>query len=445
MSESTMAGGPGRRSSRAIDLLLVAWALFIVYGTTLPLTLSAGWSDLPENIAAGLRAWQLRPSKADLVSNVALFVPLGLLLAARLVARGRGWLFTVTLATFAGCALSLCVELLQLFLPRVTSPWDLLANAAGAAAGSAVGWQFARYFWPRAAPHLRDAVARQPLATLATTAVLALFAAGLEPFRLSIDVGLVKRAVKAARLIPFGAAVDGTPVALRPWTLGGELLWWILLGGMIGLALRESGRRGALALTGAVVLGSVIAVGVELAQLAAIGRTTDATSVLLAAVGTLIGAGCTLASDRPASAWITPALGLWAATILLDSWTPPRFMLPDELPLHGLVPFYAYYRDTDVNAVVDILREATRFLPMGALLVVRGTGRGPFRAGLVGLAFGLLLETGQLFLAGRTPDVTDALSAGMGAALGYLIGGRARAVWLEARSGATKVSGGAPA
>ena len=51
MSGSTVAGGPGRRSSRVVDLLLAAWALFIVYGTTLPLTLSAGWSDLPETVA----------------------------------------------------------------------------------------------------------------------------------------------------------------------------------------------------------------------------------------------------------------------------------------------------------------------------------------------------------------------------------------------------------
>jgi VanZ family protein len=432
VSESKIERDPHRRLGRMLDLLLVGWALFIVYGTTLPLSFSTTWRDLPVAVSEALGGLSHRPSIPDLVSNVALFAPLGLLLAARVAIRGRGWVLSVTLAALAGGALSLGVELLQLFLPRITSPWDLLANTAGAAAGALVGWPVAAHLWPGLASPLRRAVVRRPMATLALIAILALFAAALEPFRLSIDVGLIKRAVKAARLVPFGETVDGSVVELRAWALTGELLWWILLGGLIGLALREAGRRGAGALFGAALSGVAVAAAVEMAQLAAIGRTTDATSVVLAAIGTLIGAGCTLTADRPPSAWATPALALWAAAILLDSWTPPRLTLPDELPWRGLIPFYAYYLDTDVNAVVDLLREASRFLPLGALVAARGRGGGQLRAGLAGLGFGLLLEAGQLFLVDRTPDVTDALSASAGAVLGCTMARRAREIWLEA-------------
>jgi glycopeptide antibiotics resistance protein len=86
-----------------------------------------------------------------------------------------------------------------------------------------------------------------------------------------------------------------------------------------------------------------------------------------------------------------------------------------------LVPFWSYYRRTDVYAVADLLNQVMSFIPLGVLLAVKDPRRPLGRALVLGLGLGLLLEAGQLGLADRTAEITDALSAGAGAFAGALL------------------------
>lgn len=67
-------------------------------------------------------------------ANIALFVPLGVLLP---LALGPGRTLTPMGAGLVGLAASLLIELAQLGIPgRVSSPFDVLANTLGAALGA---------------------------------------------------------------------------------------------------------------------------------------------------------------------------------------------------------------------------------------------------------------------------------------------------------------------
>ncbi len=203
---------------------------------------------------------------------------------------------------------------------------------------------------------------------------------------------------------------------------------WTMLGGLCTLAWRESRFTGlrAVVLTVTTLVG--LSTVIELAQLTIGSRTTDATSVVLAAAGGVVGAFAVLRSPRRTPRdWVIPALGLWALTIVLEAWTPPRFVVRSsgDLSWDLLIPFLAYYRRTDIYALADIVVQTMRYLPLGALLAVRSQRASGWRAGAIGLGVGLIMEAGQFFMEDRIPEITDALSAAVGSWLGFAMARRA--------------------
>jgi glycopeptide antibiotics resistance protein len=74
----------------------------------------------------------------DLSGNIAVFVPLGAVLALAL--RGRPVRRRLLLATLGGAGLSLIIELIQTTIPsRVTALDDWLLNTGGVFLGAAAG------------------------------------------------------------------------------------------------------------------------------------------------------------------------------------------------------------------------------------------------------------------------------------------------------------------
>jgi glycopeptide antibiotics resistance protein len=84
-------------------------------------------------IRRGLRSSSSDAAMANLYGNIAMFVPIGLLLV---------WLWTsplvarVIMATIAGAGLSLIIELIQLTLRRVADIDDVILNGSGAFLGA---------------------------------------------------------------------------------------------------------------------------------------------------------------------------------------------------------------------------------------------------------------------------------------------------------------------
>jgi glycopeptide antibiotics resistance protein len=413
---------------RRVDLsnvLLVLWTVFIVYGTLIPFVFT---TDLGEVVA---KVHQLgktlgRPlSRSDVVSNVLLFVPWGSLFFLRQARRGSGFWAALLSSTLGGMALSGLVETGQLFAPsRTSSLVDLVTNTAGSALGALVGWAIYRRLWPTWSPRLTPLVNERPIASCALAATAGLVLAGLSPFDVSINPGDLWAAVKQARPIPFGPALGGTPAQVEPWSWAQEGLSWMLAGGLFAMALREAGKRGVPALATTAALCGGLALMIEVAQLAIAGRVADMTSVIFALIGSAAGAAVvSWSSRRTPRQWVSPALVVWAMDVTLAAWTPLHLVAPGHRSFQAwqLVPFWSYYWRTDVYAVADLLNQVMSFIPLGVLLAVKDPRMPVWRALVFGFGVGLVLEAGQLGLADRTAEITDALSAGAGAVLGALL------------------------
>ncbi len=446
-----------RKPSAAL-LLLVLWALFIVYGTTIPFdfrfdraTAAQGWHDAQWHPLRNPEGGRL--SRTDVFSNFVLFLPLGLVAFAAYRRRDRGPLGPFLFAAATGIFLSAAVETLQLWSPlRTTSTNDLFTNTLGAMAGAAVGaWWFSRGIGVLLPP-LERAAREHPKAALAVGVVALWWGSGLLPLDLSLDVDDLKRAVKACRLVPF-APTDfiGRPVPPRPAAWVADLLRFSVLGGFFAWALRRTtdptpvrGLRLLVVLWRSTLLTAFVALGVELEQMLVVSRGTDLTVVVLAGGGGLLGALVFVRSSRPSRALLAAMLA-WIGVLVLDRWAPFAFARPTAIGTqwrHWL-PFLPYFQRLGPAAVTDLIREVGMGVPLGLFWALwrpspttpsgprtdsgrtpdagAATGVGPAAAGLAGFLLGIVLESGQLFVEGRTADLTDALSLGAGVALGVVL------------------------
>lgn len=117
--------------------------------------LTVGYLGIVALITLGPTLWRTRPALGDydvlspstwldpdtwsrgisteFVANILLFVPLGLLL--RLALPRLGWIGAVVL----GGTVSVAIEVLQVWTPRISDPRDVVANSVGALIGALLG------------------------------------------------------------------------------------------------------------------------------------------------------------------------------------------------------------------------------------------------------------------------------------------------------------------
>lgn len=134
--------GGMRRALRITPWVLLAMSTVAILVATLGFSVgdpdaSAGINLQPfTEIRRGLRTGASDIVVANVWGNIAMFVPLGLLLM---------WLWTspllarVLMATVAGVGLSVIIELTQLSLRRVADIDDVILNGSGALLGALVG------------------------------------------------------------------------------------------------------------------------------------------------------------------------------------------------------------------------------------------------------------------------------------------------------------------
>ena len=199
-------------------VLLVLCGLFIAYATLIPFEFGATRRQVAYKRSLFFALSLADASRADVISNVLLFVPWGGLMAVWLASRRVGLGLAGVAAAVSGCALSGLVETLQLFTPSRVSSWiDIATNTTGSALGGGLGWWLARVIWPKVETDLKSAAARYPLAVLTAVAVLGVLLASMAPFDVSLDFGDLRASVKKARLVPFLPAVDHPPPAAEAW------------------------------------------------------------------------------------------------------------------------------------------------------------------------------------------------------------------------------------
>lgn len=118
-----------------MPLLVVGYIAMLLYGSLYPFS---GWSIPAVPLFGFLGSWPATLGMADLVQNVLVYAPLGLLTVLWLVDSLSFW-SALFFATLAGTTLSFIIESIQQFIPsRVASTSDLAMNLLGTLLGGMV-------------------------------------------------------------------------------------------------------------------------------------------------------------------------------------------------------------------------------------------------------------------------------------------------------------------
>lgn len=406
-------------------VLLLGYLVFLAYGSFFPFDFAYDPGRIRRVLdhplprlhdADGRRLVSL----PDVVSNVLLGVPFGVLMAWSGLAGGH--LATrVVRVVVADTVLAGAVEAGQLFAPsRTSSLNDVVAQVAGALAGLLLAHALSGASPRPLGPRLARALGHRPALALLLALAAVLAADALYPYAVTLDVSTVWHNVKSAQWRPLA----GLRHAFWPDLLVEKVLPWVALGGLARVALVPA-RGGLAAWAAATALG----VALEGGKLLIVGRAPSVDGALLAAGGALVGValGPTLArvAAERASAWLVAT----AAALLAYEELTPFGVLRSAAAVRARVariewlPFASYYFADPQSALFDVGKK----LVLGAALGAAMRHASPRPRLILVLVLAALLEAAQVFQATHIASVGDVLVIYLGALGGAYLVGRARA------------------
>jgi glycopeptide antibiotics resistance protein len=421
---------------------------FVIYGTLIPFDLRLD----AETVERGrrhahwtpFRIGDRLPSRTDLLGNLLLFGTLGFFLQGGLDPRARRPVAGVLAVTAFASVLSFGIEAAQLLSPsRVTSVTDWIVNSVGGLVGAVGGVIYSRLFSPWVGRWVDRHARVNPVLPAAAATACVLLVVGLVPFDVSIDMSDLARSVRGAILVPFQAPAHMTPGAFWMGQLTAALPW-AAFAFLAGYAASNPGgqvRRPDRAAWAGMLASAGLCTAIECAQIASVTRVTDVTDVLVGVFGAALGAllcGGYVAGEPvdPGQRWAKArrlaqtALVVCVIAYLVDAASPYQFDWAgagQRLQWKSLIPMYAYYEKTTLQAVQDFVGGVANLLPVGVLFALLRMGLGtPERRALrrllwhAGLAAGLVAVAGEVCQIGleRVPDITDALTGIVGGVVG---------------------------
>ncbi|MCU0757759.1 MAG: VanZ family protein [Steroidobacteraceae bacterium] len=364
-------------ASRRIQAwMLGAWVLLVLSASLYPFTVDpARFADAAAGGFTGLREWRT-PSQRDLLVNLLVYVPVGLLVPLVLDPRraaARRWLQAIG----SGALLSFGIELLQHAIrARVPSLADWVLNVASTAIGATLALLAAWLPVRPLATRLRRLNVSPALGLL-----LALwFAAHAAPFLPRLRPGRVQGAIEAS-------------LALSP-SVGGIAAWFAAYL-VLSAVMRTLFRRETF---WPLFLGTVAA---SLAsRLLFVGQTLTPDELAAAALALPV---IWRLRRRTHAASRTPLLGIVCVALLVAGLAPFEFSASAQpvswAPFAGLV-----------DGRVDELYLGTLdrlFVAIGAVWIAAGSALGAGLGTLLLLGVGTVTEVAQAWLPARVPDTTD--------------------------------------
>jgi len=359
----------------------------------------------------------------DGLRNTVLFAGLGATwVMTSLSGRVRAEIARVTLVGFG---LSVMVEGLQVFSPvRTASILDVTTNTLGAFGGALVVAQFlVALHGAKGAPSYLG-VPAFPLAGAYTVAVMC---EALTPLFRSTPLPWVSGGPLARLRVALGLA-QRLRLAEVPWF---DVLLFAPVGFLVVMFLAERGRPARQTWAAVAAGGAACAFAAEAAH-GMIGLSIHWEAAATHAVAVGVGAwwarrrlsvlSQTLRGPRRAVA----AIAAYALLLVLWGWRP---FLPEtdigaivqQLTADHLVPLMSLVERVDIFTALHVAQLFLLYLPVGCLLAVwplRLRGRWSDLWPAVWLAWGI--EAGHLVIVDRYFDVTNALIACAGLAIGWL-------------------------
>ena len=274
-----MTGAP--TTERVYAATAAVFIAFAVWGSLFPFDFhSVSWRDAVASFWSPLQIPVSRWSVSDFVSNVLLFVPIGMFAggACRAGAGRAPGSWAMVPVIFTSLMLSISLELAQAFVPwRTSSVVDVAAETIGAA-GGVVLWSVIRRPLDALVASAVSLVRRSPPAERVLLAYCALFAvAWLVPADFTLRPNeIADKYFHKRLLLPFTPSPDAA-TARDLTVIGAAAL-------PIGVTATLCGCGGAArrSIVSAALIATTFLIGLEAAQIFVFSRTTDGTAFAVA-------------------------------------------------------------------------------------------------------------------------------------------------------------------
>lgn len=367
------------------SIVLACVIAVIVHGSLYPYSFHfvAG----PANpLATLIDSWAVPPTGlADLVANLLLYVPLGFFAALSLGGRWRlAW------TALLGFALSTIIETAQFYdAGRVTNMSDVYLNTTGAIAGGLSAILLRNW--------LRDHLPRvQEFRPVPLLLLLVFVAWRLFPYVPTIDVHKYWHSIRPVVLHPRFSLMESFRYFVT-WLVAGYLLTPIFPRRTIA----------AMCAFGAFVFSAKIAI---------VGSVLNPSELIGALLAFLVGAAM-FGRSRMAACLVAP---LMCVLLVVTRLEPFIFHSPPKA--FGWIPFASFLQGSLDTDLVSFLEKV--FLYGASIWIVAETGVPPWLATIAIAALLLGTSVLEIWLPGRSGELTDAVMALLiGATLGALNSG----------------------
>jgi glycopeptide antibiotics resistance protein len=404
-----------------------------MYGSFIPFDFASGAST-----GLGFSGLRLLASNADdLITNLSIYVPIGVacVLCSRSSQSIR--LARVPLAIGVGVVVSLYVEVIQTSIALRAASWtDVMLNGIGCAGGALLCVALYGVII-RAGRRLLGQWQERPFSTCTLLLTIGLVLYHLAPFDfVTSSTGLhasflrARWDLTASWIAPIGILFYSPLVA----ELTGAL-WFALLGYVGALGAREANLSPARAMAHAIRNSVLLIVLIEFMQLFTASHTFDLASIVLRILGAVLGARVAVYlidalvglrwRTRPGLAAPTPLifiLGILQISALVVSGAE-GYMIPDggldPSQVHW-IPFEALWHEPFVRAVCTITTALVTYGTLAAtLIIILSRTRVPagWLAGVGVVLVALIVESMQAANLAHTADLTTPLLAACAAAL----------------------------
>jgi glycopeptide antibiotics resistance protein len=380
--------------------------------------------------------------------NVLLFVPLTFLTMGALTCdRSRTIrLIAAPVLVPASACLAASIEFAQTwFANRTVSLNDIVAETIGGAIGAAC-WIFVgqrTITWMRR--FSADRRPRSRLTWLLKAYAIGFFVYSVMPLDLTLSLAELYQKYRQGHvsLIPFSHAYGS--VAAAVYQSFGDIAQFVPIGMWVAYTQRNRVSGYSIVLVGAIG-GGLVAAAVEIAQLFVVSRYTDATDIVLGALGSAIGGWIVGRLDRDMAAPVEPATRVHAAITWLSvvaayslflvlgflypfAITHDRALIVTRAHTFFKVPFLVLYVSVPFNALTQMLVRILLYAPLGMMwarlsqIAVSSSVRRTI--GALGIAYAAVLALGieivQILMPSKVADPTEVALCALGALGGLII------------------------
>lgn len=398
---------------KARKIALLLFIGFIFYGTLIPFDLDFSIAPDPSSFFQDLGT-RWRPSIPDAVSNIFLYFIFGILYCFAFVrCRARNLLFT---CLALGITISISTEWLQGYShSRTSSRSDVYLNGFGAL----LGWiAFTLSHRLSKNEKIKASWARllkeKPEYIPTLVWVMVILISSWSPFYFTLDVSEVYSGLKHF----FGSL---SQFDLKDQWIGHFDLFsrYFILGFLLQRTYPKSRERDLKIFMFCIIFACCV----EFSQCFVEYRVPDFADILIALVA--FSTGFVLWGSYP-----SPNIFLFTYVFLLgaNSLAPFQFAAPAEFNPAFLMPFYAYSLEEGLRPLQDLVENGSLYLPLGLLLYLRQRKiryniNLPERIKIYyfflwGFIIAGSLEFLQMWIPARYPEITDAITAGIGCSLG---------------------------